>query len=161
MSLVKDQTIIDGLRWRCKRAGCRKTLSVWTGSFFSRSHLSLAQALKIMYAWSQRLPHADAQHQAGVSTKTSQTTCDWYHFCREVCVMAVHAGDDGKIGGPGKTVEVDESKFGKRKFNRGKRVEGIWVFGGICREDKRSFLVPGASLPSKNVVFRSFFSLHC
>ncbi|KAI8816548.1 uncharacterized protein EV422DRAFT_623408 [Fimicolochytrium jonesii] len=31
MSLVKDQTIIDGLRWRCKRAGCRKTLSVRTG----------------------------------------------------------------------------------------------------------------------------------
>ena len=29
---------------------------------------------------------------------------------------------------------MDESKFGKRKYNRGKRVEGVWVFGGIERD---------------------------
>ena len=47
--------------------------------------------------------------------------------------------DCEKIGGPGKTVEIDESKFGKRKYHRGKRVEGVWVFGGIERERRRSF----------------------
>ncbi|KAI8326421.1 hypothetical protein GQ54DRAFT_294870, partial [Martensiomyces pterosporus] len=36
-----------------------------------------------------------------------------------------------KYGGPGVVVEIDESKFGKRNNNRGKRVEGVWVFGGI------------------------------
>ena len=30
------------------------------------------------------------------------------------------------------TVEIDESKFGKTKFNRGRYIEGQWVFGGIC-----------------------------
>jgi hypothetical protein len=39
------------------------------------------------------------------------------------------------IGGPGKIVEIDESKFGKRKYNRGKKVDGIWVFGGIERDN--------------------------
>lgn len=28
------------------------------------------------------------------------------------------------IDGPGKIVEIDESKFGRRKYNPGKRVEG-------------------------------------
>ena len=44
-----------------------------------------------------------------------------------------------KIGGPGKIIEIDESKFGKRKFHKGRRVDGVWVFGGIERETKNCF----------------------
>lgn len=38
-----------------------------------------------------------------------------------------------KIGGPGCVVlvQIDESKFGKRKYNRGRNVEGHWVLGMI------------------------------
>ena len=35
----------------------------------------------------------------------------------------------GQIDGPGMTVEIDKSKFGKLKFNRGRCIEGQWVFG--------------------------------
>ena len=41
----------------------------------------------------------------------------------------------------GKVVEIDESKFGKRKYHRGRRVDGVWVFGGIERESNKCFLV--------------------
>lgn len=34
-----------------------------------------------------------------------------------------------KIDGIGKIVEIDESKFGKRKYYRGQYVERQWVFG--------------------------------
>lgn len=46
------------------------------------------------------------------------------------------------LGGLGRTVEIDESKFGRRKYNRGKHVEGQWVFGLIERETARTVLVP-------------------
>ena len=47
-----------------------------------------------------------------------------------------------KLGGPGKIVEIDESKFGKRKYHRGHHVEGQWVFGGYERGTGRTFMVP-------------------
>ena len=37
-------------------------------------------------------------------------------------------------------MEIDESKFGKRKYHRGRRVDGVRVFGGIERES-RCFMV--------------------
>jgi transposase-like protein len=51
-------------------------------------------------------------------------------------------GCSEKIGGPNKTVEIDESKFGKRKYGRGRPVRGQWVFGGVEHESGRTFLVP-------------------
>lgn len=38
------------------------------------------------------------------------------------------------VGGFGQVVKIDESKFGRRKYHRGHRVEGQWVFGGVQRE---------------------------
>jgi hypothetical protein len=49
--------------------------------------------------------------------------------------------EDLTFGRPGVIVEVDESKFGKRKYNRGKHVEGTWVIGGIERTGAGRFFV--------------------
>ena len=45
---------------------------------------------------------------------------DWASLCREVCVEVCIDGNE-KLGGPGVTVEIGESKFGKRKYNREKQ----------------------------------------
>ena len=49
--------------------------------------------------------------------------------------------EDVQIGGTGKIVEIDQSKFGKRKYHKGRRKDGVWVFGGIERDTKNCFLV--------------------
>lgn len=41
--------------------------------------------------------------------------------------------EDTRIGGEGIVVEIDESKFGKRKYNRGHRVDDVWILGGVER----------------------------
>ena len=50
------------------------------------------------------------------------------------------------LGGQGVVVEVDESKFGKRKYNRGSRRDGNWVLGMLerGRTDRCHFIpLPG------------------
>ena len=57
--------------------------------------------------------------------------------------MAVYLEDNSqKISSPDKTVEIDESKFGKRKYHHGHRVQGQWIFGGVERGTGRSFFMP-------------------
>ena len=65
--------------------------------------------------------------------------CDWLNLIREVFIVNAVENSE-KIDGPEKIVEIDESKFGKRKYNKGKRVEGEWVFGGVERESSACFM---------------------
>ena len=43
---------------------------------------------------------------------TPKIAIDWYNFCRDICAEHFLANPI-TIGGPGKVVEIDESKFGK------------------------------------------------
>ena len=47
--------------------------------------------------------------------------------------------DNKLIGGPGHIVEIDESEFGKRKYHRGRSVDGVGVFRGIDQETNECF----------------------
>ncbi|KYN07322.1 hypothetical protein ALC62_01524 [Cyphomyrmex costatus] len=51
------------------------------------------------------------------------TVIDWVNFYREVCVYWAKKHTE-KLEGPEHIVEIDEAKFGHRKYNRGRKVEG-------------------------------------
>ena len=64
----------------------------------------------------------DAAREIGASARV---TVDWFNFCRDVCAQ-YFLDHPIVIGGPGTVVEIDESKFGKRKYKR----EGSgWALG--------------------------------
>jgi hypothetical protein len=92
------------------------------------------EVMLLTYDIIRRVPAHTIQqeHQFGSSTIT-----EWAKLCREVMLDYV-LGSSQKIGGPNKTVEIDENKFGRRKYNRGHKVKGQLVFGGIERESGKN-----------------------
>ena len=81
----------------------------------------------------------EAARLLSMNTKTVRSLFNALRQC-----MAEDLLEDGahrKIGGPGHIIEIDESKFGKRKYNRGRRVVGKWILGGFCRTADECFLV--------------------
>ena len=80
------------------------------------------------------------QTQITLQLKLSPNTAvDWTMFCREVCLTTIENKRE-KIGGKGKTVQIDDSKVGKRKYHRGHHVEGQWVFSGIEQDSRKCFI---------------------
>ncbi|KMQ82375.1 protein tssc4-like isoform x1 protein, partial [Lasius niger] len=64
-----------------------------------------------------------------------KTVADRLSYCREVCMLALDAEfeEQGLIGGPNEIVEVNECKIGRRKYHRGRVVEGCWILEMIHR----------------------------
>ena len=139
MRLTRDTSYSrDVMVWKCSDRTCNKKVSIRKGTWFEGSHLALEQILKLTYYWVWHCEHTFIMRECSIGSNS--TIVDWCYFAREVCLTVLEK-ESGPIGGPGKIVEVDESKFGKRKYNRGRRVEGQWVFGGIERGSKRCFVV--------------------
>jgi len=70
------------------------------------------------------------------------TVVDWASFVREVLLFHCKELSVNKIGGRGRIVEIDEAKIGHWKYNRGRWIEGKWIFGGFERGRKLIFVVP-------------------
>ena len=86
--------------------------------------------LKFTYWWCQDLNQWQIKQQLELG---SHTAVDWDMFFREVCEVALFDGRE-KIGGPGKLVQIDESKIG------GHVMEDQWVFGGIEEDSRKCFI---------------------
>ena len=141
MKLTKVEDRSDGLKWECRKQDNGKRhkveASIRKDSWFEESNLTLEEQLKITYWWCCELNQKQIRHELGISGNTG---VDWDRYCREIC--EVNLLENGEmLGGEGKEVQIDESKFGKRKYHRGHRVEGQWVFGGIDSDSRKTFMV--------------------
>ena len=143
----------DKYMWRCRKVHtvvkqdktykCKDVkLSIRHNSWLVDSKLKLEIILEFMYLWSQAFSIKEIMHELRL---TNKTVIEWSTFLRECCISTIIDASEA-IGGNSVEVEIDESKFGKRKYHRGHRVEGQWVFCGGEKYDKsKSFMIPVAN----------------
>jgi transposase-like protein len=95
--------------------------------------------MRIAQLWLAKASRSTSIILTGHSSRT--ITAFYGHF--RTLVASALKEEDQIIGGVGIVVEVDETKLGKRKYNRGHYVDGVWVVVGIERQEKgKVFLVP-------------------
>jgi len=119
-------------------------ISAGIGTWFEGVKLPIQVVILLIYQFCQGDTYHRCIHECNIiddEKRLSQSSiADMFSFCREVCVIAL---DDvfsyELIGGPGCIVEINESKIGKRKYNRGRMVEGTWIFGMIDVTNVGSF----------------------
>ena len=105
IALGHKRDISDAYIFRC--SCCKTTKSLRAGSFFSKSKLPLQKWLVPLYWWIRQYPVGDAAEEAKVSREAAINVYQWL---REVCSTKPLANPIA-LGGPGKTVQIDESLF--------------------------------------------------
>lgn len=130
-----------GLAWKCPYRKCEcghSRVSYLSGSFFGNRKIEINKVLLVLYFFLLRSPLDSIIKMSGLSKPTVIAII--------MDILQVMEADlkveDVQVGGLDSdgnriVVEIDESKFGKRKSHKGHRVEGIWVVGGVERTPER------------------------
>ena len=114
----------------CNKTSCKHQKSILYGTFFAKARLSLGKVIQFLYL---RLSRTKVSTIHTIAAFSSSILADYGRYARQVVINAI---DEKKevIGGPQVIVEVDESKFSRRKYNKGHHMaRKKWVFGGMGR----------------------------
>lgn len=134
MHLAKSSSV-----WRCNRTNCHgQELSVRNGTIFSKSKLSIKLIIRVMYFFATKKSVKDTAKDLKIPNKT---VSKWFSVFRDICSKEI-LPCDFKVGGRGRTVEIDETSLKKKsKYGRGTVHPDYWVFGGVERETNKWFAV--------------------
>lgn len=149
MRIIKNRNKKSGFWWVCKgNALCKKNRSVYSNTIFENSNLSAENILLLLYYWAADYPQRIIVSETNVGR---DTISEWCAYFRDI-IAESYLDSPELIGGVDDNgvpidVEIDESQFYKRKSNRGRIGNPIWVFGGIERNTRKSFLV---SVPNRS-----------
>jgi len=122
-------------RWKCKNNNCNWTISIYKDTIFANIKITPNKILRIGYLWLAKCSFSSILMITGHSTKTLSQILTTFRDMISIEIIL----EQKMIGGNGVIVEIDESKFGKRKYNKGHKVDGVWVVGGVERTSERKF----------------------
>ena len=74
----------------------------------------IGQILRLIFFVVDQIPVQKIERYVGVS---KPTICRWAEFLWHIIFDSMMTNSE-KLGGPGKIVEIDESKFGRQKYHR-------------------------------------------
>ena len=127
----------DRYIWKCPT--CKCTTSVRKKSILHKKNINFREFFMFLAAWCNR--HNTGVSMSELSGLSEHTVSVWR--CTLNNVIAEYLMLNPVIlGGFGIIVEIDESMFGKRKYHRGSRRDGVWVFGMVERGTNRCFMIP-------------------
>ena len=136
MYIVTDNSKKFCIKWFC--FNCKRTQSILYGSVFYGAKLSISKVFYLIYCWLHELQCCETAHEVGVHI---DTVTYYFTLFRNACDSYVISSNVSQIGGPGKTVQIDETLICRRKFNVGRMLNQVWVFGGVCIDDKNFFCI--------------------
>ena len=128
----------DGYYWVCPTTPHYR--SVRTNSILHNRKISFSSFLHLLWLFCNGASVSACARILSKNTKTVRSLYKALRQCMAEDLMDQNGGRT-KIDGPGHIIEIDESKFGKRKYNRGRRVVGKWILGGYCQTTGDCFLV--------------------
>ena len=102
----------DKYTYICRR--CDYCKSINSGSILQGSKIPKNKFILMVFLWIQEVPLKAIQQNTGLS---HSTVVEWNRILLNVLKENEAQKETEKIGGPGIVVEIDESKFGKRKYN--------------------------------------------
>ncbi|KAG0440719.1 hypothetical protein DMUE_1536 [Dictyocoela muelleri] len=136
-----------GYMVRCRWKHCSKKYSLFSNTIFSSNYEKNIVKLFILKKWLSGSSVGEIQRWTLVSRHRV------YKLLRKISKLNIvdkyYAYFD-KIGGGGIIVEVDESKFGKRKYERGHKVDGVWILGAVERSYYKRIILKSCKTKSMN-----------
>lgn len=140
---------------RCNVKKCRKYTSIFKNKLFYILELNVSEILKalklIVMGASNKLVRAETGIGKSTITKIKKQFKSELH--------KIFWSKNNQIGGKEIILEADESKFGKRKYHRGHRVEGVWILGIVERSFSRKilyFIVKNRKMHTIDAIFKKF-----